>query len=98
VYRTLWVVHSDGSGLHQLSIGGCGGPFPDPNGRACLDPTWSPDGQKIAFSLFDAATGQREIYTVNTDGSHLFQVTHGVSTLPGEGAEAPSWGTHPLAG
>jgi Tol biopolymer transport system component len=97
VYRTLWVVHSDGSGLHQLSIAGCGGPFTDPNARACLDPTWSPDGQKIAFSLFSAATGQREIYTVNPDGTHLFQVTHGASTVPGEGAEAPNWGTHPLA-
>jgi Tol biopolymer transport system component len=97
VYRTLWVVHSDGNGLHQLSIAGCGGPFSDPNGRACLDPTWSPDGQEIAFSLFSAATGQREIYTVNEDGTGLFQVTHSVSTVPGEGAEAPSWGTHPLA-
>ena len=97
VYRTLWVVHSNGSGLHQLSIAGCGGPFTDPNAQACLDPTWSPDGQKIAFSLFSAATGQREIYTVNPDGTHLFQVTHGVSTVPGEGAEAPNWGTHPLA-
>ena len=61
VYRTLWIVHSDGSGLHQLAIAGCGGPFSDPNGRNCLDPTWSPDGQKTAFSLFDAATGERNI-------------------------------------
>jgi TolB protein len=97
VHRTFWVVHSNGSGLRELSIAGCGGPFTDPNAHACLDPTWSPDGQKIAFSLFSAATGQREIYTVNEDGKHLFQVTHGVSTVPGEGAEAPSWGTHPLA-
>jgi Tol biopolymer transport system component len=97
VYRTLWVVHSDGSGLHRLSIAGCGGLFTDPNAHACLDPTWSPDGQKIAFSQFSAAAGQREIYTVNTDGTGLFQVTHGVSNVPGEGAEAPSWGTHPPA-
>lgn len=67
VYRTLWIVHSDGSGLHQLAIAGCGGPFSDPNGRNCLDPTWSPDGQKTAFSLFDAATGERNIWTVNVD-------------------------------
>jgi TolB protein len=97
VYRTLWIVHSDGSGLHQLTIGGCGGPFSDPTGRACLDPTWSPDGKKIAFSLFDAATGERDIYTVNVDGTGLFQVTHGASAILGEGDEAPSWGTHPLA-
>jgi TolB protein len=96
VYRTLWIVHSDGSGLHQLTIGGCGGPFSDPTGRACLDPTWSPDGKKIAFSLFDAATGERDIYTVNVDGTGLFQVTHGDSALLFEGDEAPNWGTHPL--
>ncbi len=97
VYRTLWIVHSDGSGLHQLSVGGCGGPFTDPNGRACLDPTWSPNGQQIAFSLFDAATGERDIYTANVDGTGLFQVTHGDSAVLGEGDEAPNWGTHPLA-
>ena len=96
VYRTLWVVHSGGSGLHQLAIGGCGGLFSDPNGRSCVDPTWSPDGQKIAFSLFDAATEERDIYTVNVDGSGLFQVTHGDSAVLFEGDEAPSWGTHPI--
>jgi Tol biopolymer transport system component len=96
VYRTLWVVHADGSGLRQLAIGGCGGSFSDPNGRSCIDPTWAPDGQKIAFSLFDAATGERDIWTVNEDGTGLFQVTHGDSAVLFEGDEAPSWGTHPL--
>jgi Tol biopolymer transport system component len=95
-YRTLWIVHSDGSGLHQLTVGGCGGSFSDPNGRSCVDPTWSTDGQKIAFSLFDAATGERDIYTVNMDGTGLFQVTHGDSAVLFEGDEAPSWGTHPI--
>jgi Tol biopolymer transport system component len=95
-YRTLWIVHSDGRGLRQLAIAGCGGTFSDPNGRSCLDPTWSPDGGKIAFSLFDAATGERDIWTVNEDGTGLFQVTHGDSTVLFEGDEAPNWGTHPL--
>jgi Tol biopolymer transport system component len=97
LYLALWVVHSNGSGLHQLAIAGCGGPFSDPNGRACLDPTWSPNGQKIAFSLFEAATGERNIWTVTADGTGLFQVTHGASTVLFEGDEAPSWGTHPIA-
>lgn len=97
-YGTLWTVHADGSGLQQLAIAGCGGPFSNPNGRWCLDPTWSPDGQKIAFSLFDAATGERDIWTANADGTGLFQVTHGDSAVLGEGDEAPSWGTHPPTG
>jgi hypothetical protein len=77
-------------------VGGCGGPLSDPRGHACFDPTWSPDGRKLAFSLFDAATGERDIYTANADGTGLFQVTHGDSALLFEGDEAPSWGTHPI--
>jgi Tol biopolymer transport system component len=54
-------------------------------------PSWSPDGKKIVFYIFPIATG-RNIYTVNANGSGLSQVTHGGD------AQAPGWGTHPLAG
>jgi Tol biopolymer transport system component len=97
VASTLWVVHSDGSGLHQIPVAGCGGAFSSSNWYYCLQPGWSPDGTKIVFSRFSIATLQENVYTVNTDGSGLFQVTHGVSTVPGEGDESPNWGTHPLA-
>lgn len=95
--RSIWVVDSKGTGLHQVPIQpSCGGAFSDRTSRSCQEPSWSPDGTKIAFDIFVAATEQRSIYTVNADGSGLFQLTHHGSK-PGEGDEFPDWGPHPLA-
>ena len=91
-HSSVWVVHSDGTGLRQLPIAGpCGGPFSDPSTFGCFNPVWSPDGQKIAFGR-NQDDGQRDLYTVNADGSGLFQVTHtpDISEFNGD------WGTHPL--
>ena len=57
----------------------------------CFNPVWSPDGQKIALGR-NQADDQRDLYTVNADGSGLFQVTHtdDISEFNGD------WGTHPL--
>jgi Tol biopolymer transport system component len=81
----LFTVHTDGSGLRQVPITGCGSTV------GCFQPVWSPDGEKIAFTRFDASTGQADLYTVNPDGHDLFQVTH-----TGLGADLTDWGTHPL--
>ena len=91
-HSSVWLVHSDGAGLRQLPIAGpCGGPFSDPTTFGCFNPVWSPDGQKIAFGR-NQDDGQRDLYTVNADGSGLFQVTHtpDISEFNGD------WGTHPL--
>jgi Tol biopolymer transport system component len=91
-HSSVWVVHSDGTGLRQLPIAGpCGGPFSDPTTFGCFNPVWSPDGQKIAFGR-NQDDGQRDLYTVSADGSGLFQVTHtpDISEFNGD------WGTHPL--
>jgi len=91
-HSSVWVVHSDGTGLRQLPIAGpCGGRFDDPSTFGCFNPVWSPDGQKIAFGR-NQDDGQRDLYTVNTDGSGLFQVTHtdDISEFNGD------WGIHPL--
>jgi Tol biopolymer transport system component len=90
---TLWVVNTDGSGLNQIDVQvqpACGGPIAEPGSRSCFYPRWSPDGTKIAFSIFSDATGDN-VYTANSDGTHVTQVTHG-----GED-DSPDWGTHPLA-
>jgi Tol biopolymer transport system component len=91
-HSSIWVVHSDGTGLRQLPIAGpCGGALSDPTTFGCFNPVWSPDGQKIAFGR-NQDDGQRDLYTVNADGSGLFQVTHtpDISEFNGD------WGTHPL--
>jgi Tol biopolymer transport system component len=88
-HSSIWVVHADGTGLREINVqpaSACGGANADPNAEGCGEPTWSPNGTKIAFRR------GHEIYTVNTDGTGLFQVTH----VPD--AEAPDWGTHPPTG
>jgi Tol biopolymer transport system component len=84
--RAVFVVHADGSGLRQIPIPGCG-----TSAVGCFEPVWSPDGQRIAFTRFVAESGQGDIYTVNADGTGLYQVTHA-----GLGGALKDWGTHPL--
>jgi Tol biopolymer transport system component len=91
-HSSILVVHSDGTGLQQLPIAGpCGGLIADPTTIGCFNPVWSPDGRKIAFGR-NADDDQRDPYTVNADGSGLFQVTHtpNISEFNGD------WGIHPL--
>ena len=43
VHSSLWVVHSDGSGLRPLPVppgSGCGGANSDPAAIGCLEPAW----------------------------------------------------------
>ncbi len=42
------------------------------------DPTWSPDGHWIAFSLYYLDESDNEIYIVNVDGSGLRRITYDV--------------------
>jgi hypothetical protein len=83
--NSIFVVHTDGSGLQQIPIPGCG------TTSGCREPVWSPDGRKIAFTMFVPQTGLSDLYTVNPDGTELYQVTH-----TGLGAGLKDWGTHPL--
>jgi Tol biopolymer transport system component len=89
---TIWVVHSDGSGLRQVPIAGCGGTVDDPASSGCNSPVWSPDGTKILFERFTPGTRQADLYTVNADGSGLFRVTNTPDLSEGTG----DWGTHPV--
>jgi Tol biopolymer transport system component len=94
LHSTIWVVHSNGRGLHPVPIprSFCGGPTADPDARGCADPVWSPDGKKILFRLTTPGFGEGgDLYTINADGTGLTQVTHDGDV------EFPDWGTHPLA-
>ncbi len=88
---TIWVVHSDGSGLQQVPVPGCGGLGSDPTSIGCFNPSWSPDGQKIVFGR-QPGQGQRDLYTVDADGSGLFRVTN----TPDLEEFGGDWGTHPV--
>ena len=95
VHSSLWVMHSDGSGLRPLTVppsSSCGGPNADPAAIGCLEPAWSPDGTKIAFAGGLDLDTDGEIYIVNVDGTGLTQVTHT------GGSQSPDWGTHPVTG
>jgi Tol biopolymer transport system component len=90
-HSSLWLVHANGSGLHELDVLGlnCGGPASDPDADGCRDPHWSPDGAKLVFQGITPETGSN-IYTANPDGTGLTQITQ-------EGSDNfPDWGTHPM--
>lgn len=90
---TIWVVHSDGSGLRKIPVPGCGGPRSDPTSIGCQKPVWSPDGRKLMFERhFLIPNDHFDLYTVNANGSGLFQVTNTPNLDEGGG----DWGTHPV--
>ena len=93
-YRSsIWVVHSDGTGLRQIPVPGCGGLASDPTSIGCRQPRWSPDGQKIVFGRHLLIPDDHfDLYTVNADGSGLFQVTNTPDLAEFDG----NWGTHPV--
>jgi Tol biopolymer transport system component len=87
---TVWEVNSDGSGLRQIPIPGCGGPRSSSTTIGCFNARWSPDGTKIIFNRFQPVEGE-DIYTVNADGTGLTPAV--TSPLDDEDTD---WGTHPL--
>jgi Tol biopolymer transport system component len=91
VFGSIWLIHADGSGLHEIHISGlnCGASSSDPSGVGCHGVRWSPDGKKIIFAAGTAAAGVN-IYTANADGTGLTQVTFDGND------DDPAWGTHPL--
>jgi len=62
-----------------------------------LNPSWSPNGKKIAFSMIDNLRCHKqrvrhcrhEIYTINADGSNLRRITDGYDA--DNGHFAPTW-------
>jgi Tol biopolymer transport system component len=74
----LYLVHPDGTGLHQIPV-----PL---QGAAAAEPVWSPDGAWIVFT--DTGPDQSNVFMVRPDGSGLTQVTH----ANGFNYQTPNWG------
>jgi Tol biopolymer transport system component len=93
VHSKIWAVHSDGSGLREIPVPGCnGGPLSDLDAHGCVNPVWSPDGEKIVFRVTTPGFGEGgDLYTVHADGTDLTQITHDGDV------DIANWGTHPLA-
>ena len=64
----LYLMHSDGSGLRQLTSA-TGGLF-------SLHPTWSPASSQLLFARGGTSNVDlADIWSINVDGSQLYQVT-----------------------
>ena len=50
-----------------------------------INPTWSPDGMRIAFASGSSRGGPFDIWVVDIDGSHLVNLTNGL------GGRWPAW-------
>jgi Tol biopolymer transport system component len=74
--KEIWVVNIDGSGLIklttnvQLTTDGQG-----PIYSADLEPSWSPDGTRIAFTSSRDGLSDTELYVMNVDGSNQTRLT-----------------------
>src|SRR5215471_15231743 len=82
---TIWITSVQGGAPRQITQAGT------PTGGH-LQPTWSPDGRRIAFSTNDYTGGQ--IWSVSVAGNDLKQLSH---RRVGGGAEQAHWGD-PLGG
>ena len=75
----LWTIRADGTGLKRLTKGE---PIDD-------DPSWSPNGKRIAFARLGRVVGGEDVfdvYTIRRDGTHLHRVSQGKPE-----ASAPDW-------
>ena len=75
--REIYVMNADGSEQTNIS----NDPAPD------YQPSWSPDGTKIAFTRDAGDFGWYEVYVMNADGSEQTRLTNSGPNFDGD----PSW-------
>lgn len=64
----LWIVNADGTEKQQVT---------DTPGLELYNPTWSPDGTKLAFVGYpDGPTGEGQIFVVDIASGDMTQLTH----------------------
>ncbi len=66
----LFLMDADGGNQIQVT-----------SGAACSDVAWFPDGTRLAVIRVDAATGFKQIYTINTDGTGQTRLTDGTHRI-----------------
>ena len=64
----VYVVNGGGTGLRQLTTG----PAQE------FDPSWSPDGRRVAYRV-DPGLGASDVYVMNADGSGQRRIAGGIS-------------------
>lgn len=74
-FDEIFVMHSDGSGLHQITSGAGFNDWP----------AWSPDGHRLAF--VSDRTGVEQVWTMRPDGTDATQLTF----EPAVHDELPDW-------
>jgi WD40-like Beta Propeller Repeat len=64
----LFLMHPTGSSVRQLTFSA--------GGLDARQPTWSPDSSQLLFSRGRGDPHESNLWSIDVDGSHLFQVTH----------------------
>lgn len=71
----LYLMHPNGSGVRQLTSGA--------DGLFAIQPTWSADSSQLVFSRGTDDPHVTNVWSINVDGSHLYEVTHESASYTG---------------
>lgn len=82
----IFIMDSDGSNVRQITDSGFN-----------VMPSWSPDGSKLVFSRSPNSDSPPDLYTINTDGSGLLNITN-TSTMREQNADWSADGSHIIYG
>ncbi len=85
----IFVADQNGSSIMEMNADGSGQTLLVPHSGAYSDraPAISPDGRRLAFSSNRDKQGRDDIYLINTDGTHLDQITN----MRKADSHSPSW-------